>query len=183
MAGAVVAVILSMTALAFASVPLYRMFCQKTGYDGTPSRADSLPGIVTDRRVTVKFNADISPELDWSFKPDRHQMEILAGQKGLASFRARNLSAVPLTGSAVYNVTPPKVGKYFHKIQCFCFGQQTLNPRQEVDMPVVFFIDPAFATDIDMQDVTTITLSYTFFKAETPALEQAMERFYNQPSR
>ncbi len=179
----VLCVIAAMTGLAFASVPLYRLFCQKTGFDGTPLSAAALPHKVTDRIVTIKFNADISPDLGWSFKPEHLQMDLRAGQKGMAAYIAHNASNVSLTGTAVYNVTPPKVGKYFHKMQCFCFAEQTLGPNQTAHMPVVFFIDPDFADDIDMQDVSTITLSYTFFKTETPALEQAMERFYNQPVR
>lgn len=181
--GLIVALIIAlMTGLAFASVPLYRLFCQKTGFGGTTSRAEAFPDRVTNRSIVIRFNADISPDLDWSFKPEQQQVTITAGQKGFAAYRARNLSNVPLTGTALYNVVPPKAGKYFHKVQCFCFGEQTLEPGQDVSMPVLFFIDPAFADDIDMQDVKTITLSYAFYKVETPALEQAMERFYNQPS-
>lgn len=178
----VVGVIVAMTGLAFASVPLYRLFCQKTGFGGTPSASNAFPDKIAERTVKIRFNADTASDLDWSFKPEQSEMALKAGQKGFAAYRARNLSGQSITGTAIYNVVPEKAGKYFHKVQCFCFGEQTLEPHQDVSMPVLFYIDPAFADDIDMQDVKTITLSYTFFKVETPALEQAMERFYNQPS-
>jgi cytochrome c oxidase assembly protein subunit 11 len=175
-------IILFMLGLTAVSLPLYRAFCQATGYNGTPSRVSALPGKTTDRRVTVHFNADVSPGLDWNFRPEQKDVVIMAGQKGFASYEARNNTGASLTGSAIYNVLPEKVGKYFHKIQCFCFNEQTLEPHQKVSMPVIFFIDPAFAADIDMRDVNDITLSYTFFKADTQALERAVERFYNQPA-
>ncbi len=174
--------IMVMVGLTFAAVPLYSMFCRTTGFNGTPIRAAALPRQATTRKVTVHFNADISPGLDWSFRPEQSDVTLMAGQKGFASFEARNNTNIPLTGSAIYNVIPEKVGKYFHKIQCFCFSEQTLEPHQKVSMPVIFFVDPAFAADIDMRDVDDITLSYTFFKSDTQALERAVEHFYNQPS-
>jgi cytochrome c oxidase assembly protein subunit 11 len=173
-------IVFGMVGLSLASLPLYRAFCSATGYNGTPTPVPKGPINVTDRKVTIEFNADVSPELDWDFKPEQRTMQIYVGQKAMAAFRAVNLTDHAITGSAIYNVLPLKVGKYFHKIQCFCFGQQTLGPHQDAHMPVVFFVDPAFANDIDMQDVTQITLSYTFFKTDTPALEQATERFYNR---
>jgi cytochrome c oxidase assembly protein subunit 11 len=132
--------------------------------------------------MTIRFNADTAPDLPWDFKSDQRSITTPVGRKTLVSFHARNLSDLPVTGTALYNVVPEKVGKYFHKIECFCFGEQLLNPRQSVQMPVVFFVDPSIADDPDMDDVETITLSYSFFKTESERLEQALEDFYNQPA-
>jgi cytochrome c oxidase assembly protein subunit 11 len=175
-------VIACMIGITSQALPLYRAFCQATGYGGTTNRVAAYAGKATDRQVTVHFNADISPDLDWEFRPEQQQVTLAAGQKGFASFEARNNTGSTLSGSAIYNVVPDKVGKYFHKIQCFCFSEQTLEPHQKVSMPVIFYVDPAFATDIDMRDVTDITLSYTFFKSDTQALERAVEGFYNRPA-
>ncbi len=155
-----------MVGAAFAAVPLYRVFCQVTGYGGTPRTADAAPGRVLERRMTVRFNADLDPALQWEFEPERRQVRIRVGEQALAFYRARNLSSAPLTGTATFNVTPLKAGPYFSKIECFCFTEQTLMPGQSVDMPVTFFIDPAIAADPGLDDVTVVTLSYTFF--ETP---------------
>lgn len=172
-------VVFAMIGLAFASVPLYRIFCQMTGFGGTTMLATSLPDRTVDRDVTVRFNTNTSPDIDWSFKPEKPEETIKLGQQGLIAFKARNNGAKPSTGTAVYNVTPAKVGQYFSKIQCFCFGEQTLAAGQEMDMPVVFFIDPKFNEDPEMDDVSTITLSYTFFRTESEELDKAMEAFYN----
>lgn len=172
----------AMIGLAFASVPLYRAFCQLTGFGGTTQRGAELPDHVVDRTVSVLFNADISNTLDWSFKPEQRRIDVKVGQKGIAAYRAHNLSGESLTGTAVYNVTPGKAGKYFHKIQCFCFGEQTLKAGEDVSMPVLFYIDPAFADDIDMQDVKSITLSYTFFRTQSRELDAAVDRFMRQPA-
>ena len=155
-----------MVGAAFAAVPLYRVFCQVTGYGGTPRTADAAPGRVLERRMTVRFNADLDPALQWEFEPERRQVRIRVGEQALAFYRARNLSSAPLTGTATFNVTPLKAGPYFSKIECFCFTEQTLMPGQSVDMPVTFFIDPAIAADPGLDAVTVVTLSYTFF--ETP---------------
>lgn len=170
-----------MVGLAFASVPLYSLFCKATGFGGTPVTAAFTPGQVTARHVTIHFNADISPDLDWNFRPEKEEIDVLAGQKGFISFLARNNETAPVTGTAIYNVTPLKVGKYFHKIQCFCFGQQVLEPGKDAVLPVIFFVDPAFARDPDMQDVSDITLSYTFFRAASSALDRAVKRIYTSP--
>lgn len=177
---AVFLVVVGMGALAFASVPLYRMFCQVTGYGGTTQVSADLPDKVLKREITIKFNADIDPALPWSFKPEERERVVKIGQQGLTSFVAQNKDKAPTTGTALYNVTPPKAGKYFHKIQCFCFDEQTLTPGQEMHMPVVFYIDPALDEDESMRDVKTITLSYTFFPAESKELDKGLEDFYNQ---
>jgi cytochrome c oxidase assembly protein subunit 11 len=178
---AVFAVIIGMTALSFASVPLYDLFCRVTGFNGTGQSSTSFPETVLDRTVTIKFNADTGRGLFWDFKPEIREIEVKLGQKGLTAFHTTNRADTPVTGTAIYNVTPLKAGKYFHKVQCFCFDEQTLEAKQSVSMPVMFYIDPAMNDDPDMADVQTITLSYTFYKAESNELEDALEAFYNEP--
>src|SRR5688572_11703339 len=170
----ILAVVAGMIGLSFASVPLYKLFCQVTGYDGTTQVADKAPASdkVLDREITIKFNADTSPDLDWRFKPDKRKITVKIGQEALTSYEAENLSSRALAGTAVYNVTPEKAGKYFHKIQCFCFDKQVLEPGQDMHMPVVFYVDPALAQDREMDDVTSITLSYTFFPADSKRSEE-----------
>lgn len=160
------AVVVGMLGLVAASVPLYRLFCQVTGYGGTTQTAVGSPEAVTDRVVTVRFNADVDPALPWTFRPEQGPMTLRIGERGLAYFKARNDADRPVTGVAVYNVTPQKVGLYFNKVQCFCFSEQRLAPGEEADMPVSFFVDPAIMDDPNLDDVTTVTLSYTFFSAE-----------------
>lgn len=160
-----------MVGAAFAAVPLYRIFCQVTGYGGTPQTAAAAPGRVLERRMTVRFNADTDPALAWEFAPAARQVRIRVGERALAFYRARNLAGRPVTGTAAFNVTPLKAGRYFSKIECFCFTEQTLAPGAAADMPVTFFIDPAISGDPNLDDVTTITLSYTFFEAPSGAGE------------
>lgn len=175
----VLAIVVGMTGLAFASVPLYDMFCRVTGFGGTTQVSESLPDTIIDRTITVQFNADTNPKLQWIFKPEMREIDVKIGQRGVTSYSAENLTNKPSTGTAVYNVTPLKAGQYFHKIQCFCFDEQTLQPREKVDMPVLFYIDPQMHDDPNMDDVTNITLSYSFFKTESKELEDATEAFYN----
>lgn len=179
----VLLVVAAMVGLAFASVPLYDLFCRVTGFGGTTMRADAPPptGEIIDRDITIRFNADTSPNLPWDFKPEQRQMTVKVGQQGLISFLSHNRQKTPTTGTAIYNVTPAKAGKYFHKVQCFCFDEQTLTPGQEMHMPVAFYVDPAMDKDRTMDDVRTITLSYTFFPAASSELDQALEEFYNAP--
>jgi cytochrome c oxidase assembly protein subunit 11 len=162
-----IGVVGGMAGLTYASVPLYRLFCQVTGYGGTTQVADRLPERVLDRVITVRFNADISASLAWQFRPEQRSIDVRLGEQALAFFTARNKSDAPTTGTATFNVTPAKAGSYFTKIACFCFDEQTLAPGQTADMPVTFFIDPKLADDRNLDDVTTITLSYTFFKSTT----------------
>lgn len=154
-----------MVGLAYASAPLYSLFCQVTGFGGTTQRAGAAPGTVVERTVTVRFNADVNRALPWSFRPEQTAVTVKLGETALAAYRAENRGERPVAGTAVYNVTPEKAGRYFNKIECFCFTEQILDPGQAVDMPVAFFVDPAMAGDPAMEDVTTITLSYTFFRA------------------
>ena len=155
-----------MLALAFAAVPLYRMFCEATGFAGTPERATRAPGAVPGQ-VKVQFDANVQPTLPWRFEPEQVAVNVAPGAKTKIFYRAQNLSARAITAQAVYNVSPDTVGKYFKKIQCFCFSEQTLQPGQKVDMPVVFFVDPGIKKDPDTKDVHEITLSYTFYPVET----------------
>ena len=166
-------VIVGMLGLTAAAVPLYRLFCQATGYGGTTQRAEAAPDRQLERTITVRFNADIDPDLPWSFAPEQRQMEVRIGEQNLAFYGATNRSDHPIVGQATYNVTPFKAAPYFSKIACFCFDEQILQPGQQVDMPVSFYVDPGIVSDPDTRDVHTITLSYTFFllEDESEALE------------
>lgn len=177
---AVLCIIIVMTGLSFAAVPLYDLFCRVTGFDGTTQTAAALPDTVLDRTVTIKFNAGTGPHMMWDFKPELREIDVRLGEKGLAAFHAKNRNTVATAGTAIYNVTPFKAGKYFHKIQCFCFDEQVLQPGQDVSMPVMFFVDPAMNDDPDMEDVKSITLSYTFYPVESKELEDALDAFYNE---
>lgn len=168
-------VILLMVGLTAASVPLYRLFCQVTGYGGTTQVAkDTVPGAL-ERTIRVRFDAGIGDNLPWSFQPAEREIEVRIGEENLAFYRAVNRADQPIVGSATFNVTPHKAGPYFSKIACFCFTEQVLEPGAAVDMPVSFFVDPAILDDADTRDLDTITLSYTFFmlEEETKALVDA----------
>lgn len=164
-----VVMVMTMTGLAFASVPLYRVFCQVTGFNGTTQRAESAeaPGAVVGKIVSVRFDANTSPDLAWRFEPEQTTERVAVGAREMAFFHARNLSGKTLTGSATFNVTPLQAGKYFTKIQCFCFTEQTLKPGEDVRMPVVFYVDPKFAEDPDTRNISEITLSYTFYPVDS----------------
>lgn len=175
----VLAAVLIMVGVSFAAVPLYNLFCRVTGFGGTTQVADQLPENIVDRRVTIKFDSVTADNLPWNFKPAVKSVDINIGARGLTSFEASNKADKPTAGTALYNVTPLKVGKYFNKVQCFCFDEQILAPGERVDMPVMFYLDPEMADDPNMDDVSVITLSYSFYKAESEALDQALEAFYN----
>jgi cytochrome c oxidase assembly protein subunit 11 len=162
-----VAVIFGMVGLTAASVPLYRLFCQVTGYGGTTQTAATAPAQVLEREIRVRFSADTNSALPWTFRPAQDQMRLRVGETGLAYFTARNDADRPVTGTATFNVTPAKAGLYFTKIDCFCFTEQRLGPGEEAQMPVTFFVDPGIADDPNLDDVTTITLSYIFFPASS----------------
>jgi cytochrome c oxidase assembly protein subunit 11 len=170
-----------MVGLSFAAVPLYRLFCQVTGFGGTTQVAEVAPEAVGET-IKVRFNADRSPELPWAFKPSQVEVEVKVGERTMAYYTAENLSDTAVSGTATFNVTPLKAGKYFSKIACFCFTEQTLQPGERVDMPVDYFVDPAILDDPNMADVTTITLSYTFFpmpdaqSQRAPAQREATDR-------
>jgi cytochrome c oxidase assembly protein subunit 11 len=160
------AIVAAMLGVAFASPALYRTFCSLTGFGGTPLRAEKAPGAVAGQ-ISVRFDANTHPGLPWRFEPEQTTVTVAPGAQTRIFYRAQNLSARTITGQAAYNVTPDQVGKYFKKIQCFCFNEQTLKPGQTVDMPVLFFVDPAIMKDPDTKDISEITLSYTFYPVET----------------
>ena len=161
-------VALAMLGLAFASVPLYRAFCQLTGFDGTPLRAEKAPGAVTGQ-IGVRFDANINEKLPWKFEPVQETVRIAPGARTQIFYRAANLTARTTTGRAVFNVSPQRAAPYFNKIECFCFTEQTLKGGQSVDMPVIFYVDPRIEDDPDTKSIDEITLSYTFYPVESPA--------------
>ncbi|XP_014272780.1 cytochrome c oxidase assembly protein ctaG [Halyomorpha halys] len=156
--------------MSYAAVPLYRIFCQAYSYGGTTGVGDSsvIQNMkkLEDRILKIRFNADTASSMRWNFKPQQSEITLIPGETALAFYTARNPTDHPVTGISTYNVLPFEAGKYFNKIQCFCFEEQLLNPREEVDMPVFFYIDPEFAEDPKLEYVDTITLSYTFFEAK-----------------
>ena len=164
-----VVLVLGMNGFAYATVPAYRAFCQKFGFAGIPlveALAPTDAEILADREITVRFNSDIEPALDWRFKPVQRSITLNVGATGLAFFEARNRHSEAVTGTATFNVTPLKAAPYFVKIECFCFTEQTLEPGQSAQMPVTFFVDPEIVLDDNLDDVSTITLSYTFFRTD-----------------
>lgn len=179
-AGYMLAVAVGVVGLSYASVPLYRVFCQATGFGGTvrdggddafvTPLAAAAP--VAGRPLRIRFNADVSAAVPWRFVPAQSEVTVLPGETALAFYTAENRGDVDVTGIATYNVTPSKAGIYFNKVQCFCFDEQRLKRGEKLDMPIFFFIDPEFAVDEHMADVTDITLSYTFFRAQDVTPEQ-----------
>jgi cytochrome c oxidase assembly protein subunit 11 len=158
--------VVSMVGAAYAAVPLYFLFCRVTGYGGTTQVASHGAQTVTGRSLTVRFDANVGGGLPWDFAPEQRAVDIKVGATNLVMFRVTNRSDRVTWAHAVYNVTPETTGGYFDKIQCFCFTKQHLNPGESLEMPVVFFVDPAFDKDHEMDAVRTITLSYTFYPAE-----------------
>ena len=159
-----VGLVAAMTGLAFASVPLYRMFCQATGYGGVPQQAEQAPDKVLDRTVRIRFDANADRALPWTFAPEQRFIDVKIGETALAFFKAANNSNAPVSGTAVFNVVPELAGRYFTKIQCFCFKQQTLAANSSVEMPVIFFVDSKIVDDEDTKNISEITLSYTFYR-------------------
>ena len=157
-------VVVGMMGAAYAAVPLYRMFCQVTGFGGTTQVAEKAPVAVGERIITVRFNADTARGMPWKFQPQQRAVSLKVGQQALALYEAANPTDRRIVGTSTFNVTPLKAGPYFSKIECFCFTEQALAPGQSVDMPVSFFVDPEISNDRNLDDVKTITLSYTFFE-------------------
>jgi|TARA_B100000959_G_scaffold18023_1_gene17394 cytochrome c oxidase assembly protein subunit 11 len=157
-------VVVGMMGAAYAAVPLYRMFCQVTGFGGTTQVAEKAPVAVGERIITVRFNADTARGMPWKFQPQQRAVSLKVGQQALALYEAANPTDRRIVGTSTFNVTPLKAGPYFSKIECFCFTEQALAPGQSVDMPVSFFVDPEISDDRNLDDVKTITLSYTFFE-------------------
>ncbi len=160
-----------MLGLAYASVPLYALFCQATGFGGTTQRAEQAPATTGDKIISVRFDANTANELGWSFHPAVTTMQVKIGEPTLANYVAVNNTGHESTGTAVFNVTPAEAGIFFNKIQCFCFTEQTLAPGQRVEMPVQFFVDPAILEDADTRGIAEITLSYTFYPANKKAAD------------
>jgi cytochrome c oxidase assembly protein subunit 11 len=168
------AVVIGMVGLSYAAVPLYDLFCRVTGYGGTPQRAEAAPGAIGDRVINVRFDTNTDRQLPWTFQPEQRSVTVKVGENRLVFFRAVNNSDRSIVGHATFNVVPDRAGRYFNKIQCFCFTEQRLDPGQSVDMPVSFFIAPEILTDRDGRDINEITLSYTFYPAiNQKAVEKA----------
>jgi cytochrome c oxidase assembly protein subunit 11 len=161
---ALAGVVAGMVGLSFAAVPLYRMFCQATGYGGTTQKAEAAPGNVLDRTITIRFDANVDRNLPWTFEPDLRVMDVKVGESTLAFFRASNDTGGPITGTAGFNVAPEIAGRYFTKIECFCFTKQRLAAGESVEMPVTFFVDPKIVEDENTKNISEITLSYTFYR-------------------
>ncbi|MBB3297752.1 MULTISPECIES: cytochrome c oxidase assembly protein [Rhizobium] len=170
--GAVVMMCLSfvfgMGAMSYAAVPLYRIFCQVTGYNGTTQRVDQVSSVVLDRTMRVTFDANVAPGLQWDFKPVEREVNPKIGETIQVNFTAENRSNETQRGQAVFNVTPGEAGVYFNKVQCFCFTETDLKPGEKLDMPVVFYIDPDIVKAVESKNIHTVTLSYTFYPKEGP---------------
>ena len=163
-----ICVVVFMGGLAWASVPFYDWFCRVTGFGGATNVAETGSDVILDQTIKVRFDASLSRDMPWSFKPEVREMEIRIGETGLAFYEAHNPLDVPIAGQASYNVTPYEAGAFFDKIECFCFTEQVLMPGETVMMPVSFFVDPAIVDDREGQYVHTITLSYTFYQIDLP---------------
>jgi cytochrome c oxidase assembly protein subunit 11 len=164
------AIAVSMAGMGFAAVPLYKIFCQVTGFDGTTMRVSEAKAATiapTTKTIVIRFDAN-QRGLPWEFKPERPTDTVSIGARDMSIFIAKNLSTAPMVGTATFNVTPALAGKYFNKIQCFCFTEQRLEPGQEIRMPVLYYVDPKIMTDPETKDIEEITLSYTFFPVDTP---------------
>ncbi|GGE34652.1 cytochrome c oxidase assembly protein CtaG [Agaricicola taiwanensis] len=159
----------TMLGAAFAAVPLYDLFCRVTGFGGTTTVASSAPAAALERTVKVRFDGNVAPGLSWEFVPEEREVTVKLGETRMVVYKATNLSSQDTWGTASYNVSPGITGSYFAKLQCFCFTKQHLKPGETLNMPVVFFVDPAIVEDGDASRVKTITLSYTFFPTEPDA--------------
>ena len=176
-----VGVLVVMIGLTYASVPLYRIYCQLTGFDGTPRIATNNNTTVSERTIEVRFDSNVGPGLPWTFGPKERAVTVHLGENKLVYFRANNEFANATVGTATFNVTPEKAAPYFNKIQCFCFTRQELRGGQGADLGVTFFVDPAIATDPTTRDVQSITLSYTFYPAKPDAKTAAAGQPARQP--
>ncbi|WP_299359166.1 cytochrome c oxidase assembly protein [uncultured Paracoccus sp.] len=168
-----VGVVVVMGALSWAAVPFYSWFCQVTGFAGTPSVAERAPDQVLDETVRVRFDANVMPDMGWTFRPMQADMTLRIGETGLAYYEAVNISDEAITGTATYNVSPDAAGYFFDKIECFCFTEQTLQPGERIEMPVTFFVNPEIVDDRDAKTIRDITLSYTFYRQDQPEQRSA----------
>ena len=170
--------VLGMLGLGYASVPLYRIFCQVTGYGGTTQRVDAAQAATVQavgKVISVRFDSNVNSTLPWSFKPEQAVDKVSIGVRDMAIFIATNNSDEPVIGTATFNVTPLLAGQYFNKVQCFCFTEQLLKPGQTVRMPVLYYIDPAILDDPETQDINEITLSYTFYRSKDGKAVEALK--------
>jgi cytochrome c oxidase assembly protein subunit 11 len=158
-----------MLGASYAAVPLYDLFCRTTGYGGTTQRIAKSAVQPVERTIRIMFDANVDPKLPWTFTPDQQSVTVRLGEVAQVSYHARNNSPHRITGMAAFNVTPYALGPFFNKVQCFCFNEQTLEPGQEVLMPVIFYVDPAMVDDSAAHSITTATLSYTFYESANPA--------------
>ena len=167
-------VVAAMIGLSYASVPFYNWFCRTTGYGGTTQVSEKAPDQVLGRTIAIRFDSNVAPGLPWKFEPEENEIKVRVGEVTTAHYKVTNMAAREITAQAGYNVSPPQVGGYFNKINCFCFTQQTMKPGETREMTVVFYVDPSIAKDSDQDDLNTITLSYTFYRipnAEKPVAQ------------
>ena len=164
--GTCLAFVVGMVGMAYAAVPLYDMFCRVTGYNGTTQRVEQASDVILHEKVKVTFDANTAAGLPWEFTPVQRDIDVRIGETVQVMYRAKNLSSEPTTGQATFNVTPMAAGAYFNKVQCFCFTETTLQPGEEMEMPVVFFVDPEIVKPVETKGIRTLTLSYTFYPRE-----------------
>ena len=164
--------VVAMVGLAYASVPLYRLFCQVTGFGGTTQVAEASAAHATTQDISIRFDANVSSDLGWTFGAKQNTMIVKIGEPSMAYYTAHNAGSETVTGTAMFNVTPPEAGIFFNKIECFCFTEQTLKPGETVDMPVQFFVDAALLEDADTKNIREITLSYSFYPTKSKAPEK-----------
>ena len=158
-----------MVGLSFAAVPLYRMFCQATGFGGVPQVAEAAPDTVLDRKIKIRFDTNVDRDLPWQFEAEQRSVDVRIGESALIFFKAHNNTGKSVSGTAGFNVAPEIAGRYFTKIECFCFRQQTLAAGQGIEMPVTFFVDPKIVEDMSTKNIEEITLSYTFYRSDDPS--------------
>jgi cytochrome c oxidase assembly protein subunit 11 len=169
-------VVVGMIGMAYASVPLYRLFCQVTGFGGTTQVATQAPATSTEQSISIRFDANVSGEMGWAFHPKQNTVTVKIGEPSMAYYVAKNESSETVTGTAVFNVTPTDAGIFFNKIECFCFTEQTLKPGETAEMPVQFFVDPAILQDADAKGITEITLSYSFYPSKNKPADVAANK-------
>jgi cytochrome c oxidase assembly protein subunit 11 len=161
--GACLSFVFGMVGMSYAAVPLYRLFCEVTGYNGTTQRVEQASNVILDRKIKVRFDANIDAGLNWEFEPDQREIEVRIGETVKVNYHAINRSQEATTGQAIYNVTPQQAGAYFNKIECFCFTETTLKPGERLEMPVIFFVDPDMVKPEETKNINTITLSYRMY--------------------
>ncbi len=167
------ALVASMVGAAYAAVPLYSWFCKTTGFGGTTQVAERAPDQVLGRQLTIRFDSNVAPGLPWRFEPEQNEIKLRIGEVATVHYKVTNEAAREITAQASYNVSPPQVGGYFNKINCFCFTQQTMKPGETREMTVVFYVDPEIVKDSEQDDLNTITLSYTFYRQREQARPMA----------